>query len=333
MTAPGQTTPPTPERIFDALNAYQQTAALQSAIELDIFTKIGEGIQTAAALAERCSASEKGVRILCDYLTVGGFLRKGGGRYALAPDAAMFLDRRSPACLASIVGFLGQPMLVDQFRALTPAVRKGGTAAPEHPVWVEFARAMAPMMRPAAEQIAALLDASTGKPWKVLDIAAGHGLFGVTLAKHNPQAQVTAVDWAPVLELAAQNARAAGVAERYRTLPGSAFEVDFGTGYDVALLTNFLHHFDTATCESLLRKVRAALAPGGRAVTLEFVPDEDRVSPPTPAKFALIMLASTAQGDAYTFSEYENMLRNAGFSASKLHPLPGMPQRIIVSVK
>src|SRR5260370_39605874 len=136
------------------------------------------------------------------------------------------------------------------------------------------------MMRMHAERIAALLDASVGKPWKVLDIAAGHGMFGITLAQHNPQAEIVAVDWAPVLAVAKANAQAAEVAGRYRALPGSAFEVEFGNGYDVVLLTNFLHHFGAAADEKLLRKVNAALKPGARAGTLVLLPKKDRVTPP-----------------------------------------------------
>jgi 2-polyprenyl-3-methyl-5-hydroxy-6-metoxy-1,4-benzoquinol methylase len=136
-----------------------------------------------------------------------------------------------------------------------------------------------------------------------------------------------------VLEVAQEHAAKAGVSTRYQTLPGSAFETPFGTGYHVALLTNFLHHFDIPTCETLLRKVYAALEPGGRAVTLEFVPNEDRVSPPATAAFSFMMLGTTEAGDAYTFSEYERMFRNAGFSRSELHPIPGMPSQVIVSYK
>ena len=338
MNAPSKVPQPSPEKIFDTLNAYQQTAALKSGIELDVFTAIGAGLETAAAIAAHCRASERGIRILCDYLTILGFLRKENQRYALSPDAAMFLDRRSPACMASLIGFVSQPYLTENFRDLTAVVRKGGTAlseegtiAPENPIWVDFARSMAPMMIQPAERIAELLKADEGKPWKVLDIAAGHGLFGITLAKHNRNAQIVAVDWAAVLEVAKENARAAGVAERYSTLAGSAFEVDFGRGYDVVLLTNFLHHFDVPTCETLLRKVHAALVPGGRVATLEFVPNEDRVTPPATAKFGLMMLGTTASGDAYTFAEYDRMFRNAGFSSSILHPIPPTPQQVLVT--
>ena len=99
------------------------------------------------------------------------------------------------------------------------------------------------------------------------------------------------------------------------------------------LITNFLHHFDPATNETLLRKVHAALAPGGRAVTLEFVPNDDRVSPPTPAMFSMMMLGSTAHGDAYTFRELDRMFRNAGFLSSELREIAPSPQRVVVSYK
>ncbi|MBS1860031.1 MAG: methyltransferase type 12, partial [Acidobacteria bacterium] len=114
------------------------------------------------------------------------------------------------------------------------------------------------------------------------------------------------------------------------TLPGSAFEVDYGGPYDIVLLTNFLHHFDRATCVGLLRKVHAALKPGGRAAALEFVPNEDRVSPPMAAAFALVMLASTPSGDAYTLSEYESMYREAGFARIAGHPVPAGPHTIVM---
>ncbi len=200
-------------------------------------------------------------------------------------------------------------------------------------MWVKFARAMAPMMAMPSQLVAKMADPDADKKLKVLDIAAGHGLYGLAFAKQNPQAEITAVDWPNVLEVAKENAAAAGVADRYQTKPGSAFDVDYGTGYDIVLLTNFLHHFDVETCETLLRKVHAALADGGRAVTLEFVPNDDRVTPPQAAAFSMMMLGVTPSGDAYTFAELDRMFRNAGFARSELHELPPTIQRVIISQK
>ena len=157
-------------------------------------------------------------------------------------------------------------------------------------------------------------------------------MYGLTIAKHNPNAEIYAVDWPRVLDVAKENAQAAGVASRYHILPGNAFEVDFGKDYDLALLTGFLHHFDPAAIEKLLRKIYPALKPSGAVATVEFVPNEDRVSPPTQAAFSMVMLGSTRAGDAYPFSQYERMFRAAGFSENELRRASG-PQSVIISRK
>jgi ubiquinone/menaquinone biosynthesis C-methylase UbiE len=331
---------PSPELFFETVNAYQRTAAIKTALELDLFTAFGEGARTAEDAATRCGTSARGMRILCDYLAVIGFLSKEDTSYGLTPDSATFLNRRSPAYMGGALEFLLSPMATGGFESLTDAVRQGGTAmpeggtvAPENPVWVKFARAMSPLIAMPAQMIAKLVVDGDDRKMKALDIAAGHGLFGIAVAQQNRNAEVVALDWPNVLEVAKENARAAGVSDRYATIEGSAFDVDYGRGYDLILLTNFLHHFDPPTCETLLRKVYAALAEGGSAATLEFVPNEDRVSPPIPAAFSLTMLAGTPGGDAYTFPELERMFKNAGFARSELHQLPMSPQRLIISRK
>jgi len=332
--------PPSPELIFATINAHHRTAALKAAIELDLFTAIGEGARTAAAIAGCSRAAERGVRILCDYLVIIGLLAKDSNAYTLTPESAAFLDRRSPAYIGDAVQFLNSSLMMDAFAQLTGSVRAGGTTAipggtmaPEHPIWVEFARSMMSLMRMPAEAIAEIVGAAAAGPMRVLDIAAGHGVFGITIARHNPQAQIVAADWGSVLALAGENAEAAGIGDRYKLLPGSAFDIDFGEPYDLVLLTNFLHHFDPPTCGKLLAKVHRALKPGGRAATLDFVPNDDRVTPPTPAAFSLIMLATTEKGDAYTFAEYDRMFHEAGFARSELHPLPGNMSQVIVSFR
>ena len=139
MTAPGPNV--SPALFFDTVNAYQQTAAIKAALDLDLFTAIAEGRESAQQLAEQRGASERGVRILCDYLTVLGFLTKQNDRYGLTADSAFFLDRRSPTFIGGSVEFLLSPMLTDGFKDLAAAVRKGGTVmsrntvSAENPIW------------------------------------------------------------------------------------------------------------------------------------------------------------------------------------------------------
>jgi tRNA A58 N-methylase Trm61 len=326
---------PDPGLVMEALCAFQLTQALKGAIELDVFTHIGSGAVTAAAIAERAVASERGIRILCDYLTVRGFLAKENGQYSCSPTASAFLDTRSPAYIGSMAGFLASDRIVRSYGNLAGVVRKGGTittstVSPNDPVWVDFARAMAPFLGMMAATLAPMV-ATPGQPQKVLDIAAGHGLFGLLVAQANPAATVYGTDWADVLKVAIENAAALGVAERYHTIPGSAFEVEFGTGYDLVLVPNFLHHFGMAANTGLLRKVHRAMKPGGTIAIVEFVPNEDRVSPPIPASFNLQMLGATDDGEAYTFSELDAMLGDAGFSDRRAQPLSPTPQTLVLA--
>ena len=306
---------PTPERFFNAINAYELTEAMKAAIEVELFTAIAEGNTAAATIAKRCDAAERGVRILCDFLTIHGFLTKEGTEYALAPDAALFLDRHSRAYLGTAMEFLLTRRVREGHARLAEAVRRGGTALGEgtlereNPDWVKFAEAMMPLMHGPSEIMAAELRKG-GEAHKVLDIAASH-----------------------VLEVAMKNAQAMGVVDRYPLLPGSAFETDFGGDYDLVLIPNFLHHFDPPTCTTFMRKVYAALKPGGRAAIAELVPNPDRVTPPTAAAFSMMMLATTPTGDAYTFAELESISKNAGFVRVELAPPEIGLDRLVIAYR
>ncbi|MFN7975567.1 MAG: methyltransferase [Acidobacteriota bacterium] len=332
---------PTPIPIFEALTAYQKSAALGAAIELDLFTAVGEGATDVAALGKRLGASERGVRSLCDYMVVHGFLEKADGRYSVPGATALFLDRRSPAYMGSVATFLNSDTLKASFADVTAAVRRGGTTlgeqgtmTPDHPVWVSFARAMAPMAAVSAERLAEILT-GRGIPGdgerRVLDIAAGHGLYGIALLKRWKSLSAIAVDWPAVLAVARENAAKAGVSPRLETRGGSAFDADLGGPYDLALLPNFLHHFDHDRCVVMLRRVREHLVPGGRVAIVESLPNEDRVSPPMAAAFSLIMLATTEKGDAYTLREIDAMLRDAGFGPGEALPLEPTFQHAVIA--
>src|SRR5262245_56318889 len=159
---------------------------MQAAVEIGLFSAIASGAATAPAIAKACDASPKGVRVLCDYWAVQGLLRKTGDTYQLTPEAAMFLDRTSPAYLGGAIRFFNGP-IAPFFARLTGAVRNGGcesvgTVETEYDGWVPFAQDMAAMMFPTAQIIAKLVSPVSGR---VLDIAAGHGLFGAVLAQKN----------------------------------------------------------------------------------------------------------------------------------------------------
>src|SRR5919106_6433234 len=167
---------PSPQLFFQTMNAHQRTEALKAGLELEVFTAIGEGNATVPEIAKRCQASEKGIRVLCDYLTIMEMLTKQGERYGLTLDSSVFLDKRSPAYLGGAVEFLGSPKLTEGSKHMAEAVRKGGTAmpddgtlGPDNPVWVTFARAMAALMDLPSQLMAKLVDPKGYRKLKILD--------------------------------------------------------------------------------------------------------------------------------------------------------------------
>jgi 2-polyprenyl-3-methyl-5-hydroxy-6-metoxy-1,4-benzoquinol methylase len=327
--------PPTPLPFIDAVLSYQKTAAIKAAVDIGLFEAIGSAGADAETIAVRVGASARGVRILCDYLTVLGFLGKSGSLWRQEPVASAFIDKTSPTSMASIVRFLAGPEFLRLFLE-DPAgyIRRGGAEglacmAPEDPIWVTFAESMTPFTLAAAKATAAHVAAWPTPPRRVLDVAAGGGMFGICVAQACREASVVAVDWRDVVAVAGRNAEQAGVGERYKTLVGDAFSVDWGGGYDLVLLPNILHHFEHASCVALLRRVRDSLSPSGRAIIIEFVPNDDRITPPIPASFAFMMVATTQQGDAFTEAEYAAMARDAGLRAEAAVPLPPSPERLI----
>jgi ubiquinone/menaquinone biosynthesis C-methylase UbiE len=330
-----------PLPIVETLTAFHGSGALRAGIELDLFTRIAAGKRTAGELAADAHASERGMRILCDALTVMGFLVPRDQGYDLAPTSRTFLDRNSPLYIGSLNTIMTHGLMWQAYHDVAAAVQRGGTVldknalTPDHPFWVDFATAMAPVARLSGHEMAEVLGAGEkgNQGWRVLDIACGSGYYGFSIAQRDRTAQVTSVDWPTVLERTRGYADEAGVADRVRYLPGNLFEVDYGQGYDLALLTNIYHHFDRETCLQLSQKVARALKPGGRAAILESLPNDGRTGPPAAVMFSLTMLVWTPAGEAYTLADYKSILARAGFGDVVAHTLQSSVQQLIVATR
>jgi len=287
---------------------------------------------TVAQVAEKIKAPERSTRMLLDFLALEGFFVKANGTYACTPSTSMFLVKSSPAYIASSLPFLASEETTKPFqdfaavvRAGTTSLPAGGTTAPDAAIWVKFARGMVGFSMGPAQMLANFPDVlpAGNEPLAVLDVAAGHGIYGIHVAKKLPTAKITFLDWAAVLEVCKEHVTQFGVpADRCSYIAGSAFDVDLKGPYDVILLTNILHHFDHATNVKLIKRMVAALKPAGRIITLEFVPNEERTAPPNAVMFPLMMLGTTPAGDAYTMSQFDSMFKEAGIAKNKLVPLP-----------
>jgi ubiquinone/menaquinone biosynthesis C-methylase UbiE len=330
-----------PTQIFQLLQGIQATAMLKAAIDLGVFAALAKQPGTADDVAASIGCPARSTGILLDGLAVVGLLTRGAdgvARYELAPVSRAFLVPGTPTYLGDASNIFASPLMLQGYVSLADAVRAGGTImdqhaeTPSHAFWETFARSSAALAMPAAHLLADVLGpvAREKRGLRVLDVAAGSGIYGATLERRL-SAEVTFLDWPNVLQETRVWADRLGVdPSKVRYLPGSAFDADLSGPYDIVVASHFFHHFDPATCQSLTHRLAGVLAPGGRLCVHDFVTGP-ALDNPAATLFSLTMLIWTRAGKAYSEADYTGWMREAGLQQPEKHAAAGMPTSWIIA--
>jgi C-methyltransferase len=330
----------TRDRVFSLIQGYRDTSLLRTGVRLGVFDDLGTGPATADDVSARLGLDPRGGLILLNALVAIGLLEVADDVFSLAPGAEKWLVSGSTGSVANLVHVLASDWEWDALKVLDEAVRLGGTVVeeqaetPDFRYWRDFATYATAATGPTADLVVRELAGwMAARPAvDVLDVACGHGLYGYALAAREPSARVWDLDWPHVLEVAAGHAERLGVSDRVRHIPGDMFEEPLGGPYDVALVTNVLHHFSEERATELLSRVAGALKPGGKLVVVGFtVTDEPPDRDPAPHLFSVLMLAWTTAGEVHTERAYDRMLTAAGFTAPRVHRLPAVPMRVLIA--
>lgn len=315
-------------RIMQTAFSFAPLFIVHTAIQLHVFDQLANGGQTAATLQTACNTSKRGMDALLDALVGLGWLEKEGPLYRLNKNSERFFVRSKP----SYVGAIFQHFVSDilpVFQELEEVVRSGKPARARNQqaeggaFFRNFVSALFPIAYPAAKALASRIPLDTwGKGAKVLDVAAGSGVWGIAIAEANQNVSVTAVDWPEVLPVTRQTADRFGVGGRYQYIGGDLDQVEFGRDYALAILGNILHSEGDLRSEQLLRKTWQSLAPGGTVAIAEFLMDGNRIAPLPAVLFNINMLVNTEQGRVYSFAEIERWLKGSGFSNVRLLEIP-----------
>ncbi|HST52996.1 MAG TPA: class I SAM-dependent methyltransferase [Pyrinomonadaceae bacterium] len=306
------------EQIWQMSFSFTPARVLSTATQLGLFSHLAAGRSTVADVAGAAGASERGMRMILDALVGFGLLAKSDGRYELMPHARQYLVRDSPDYVG---GLLESGAMLEAWSHLTECVRTGRPFRKVESQ--EMAEEFFPMLvrtlhvvnrEPARRTAEALGAGTTAKNLRVLDVACGSGVWGIAFAEADAGARVTAQDFPGVFRTTREYVRRHGLEDRFDYLPGDLKEVDFGEGrYDLAILGNIVHSEGEQSSRELFGKLQRALAPGGRIVVIDMIPDDARTAPPYALVFALNMLINTELGDTYTLAEYTGWLKDAGF--------------------
>ena len=329
----------TPERIQQLAWGYAPPLMIEAALHHGVFDLLDEGPKTVDEVAARSGASVRGLRAVMNALAGLQLLTKDEeARFGLTSDSAAFLVSSKPGFLGGLIQHTST-QLVPKWLALSEVVRTGRptSSVNQENVGAEFfhnfVEDIFPMSYPSAQRLAEALEiAAANKPVSVLDLAAGSGVWGITLAQKSPRVTVTAVDWPGVLDVTRKVAARLGVAGRFSFVAGDLASADFGRGHNIATLGHILHSEGEKRGRALLKKTFDALAPGGTIAIAEFLVDDARTGPPVALIFAVNMLINTDEGDTWSFGEIAGWLREAGFRDARSIEAPG-PSPLILATK
>lgn len=330
--------PVTPERIMQFAWGYVPPLVLEAAIHHRVFDVLDSGPKTITEVQKETGASERGLAAVMHALVGMDFLAKDKqGKFSLTPESAIFLVSTKPGFYGGLLRH-GSQQLIPKWLHLNKIVETG---QPETPVnaektgaefFQEFVNDIFPLSFPAAQTLSRYLNENGGAAARVLDLAAGSGVWGIALAQGSEQVRVTAVDWPEVLSVTRKTVARFGLSERFSFVAGDLQEADFGSGHTVATLGHILHSEGPERSRALIKKTFAALASGGTIAIAEFLVNADRTGPVNALFFAVNMLVNTDRGDTFSFEEISEWLKAAGFTNARTLDAPG-PSPLILATK
>jgi SAM-dependent methyltransferase len=338
MSTPA-TTPVTPERIMQFAWGYVPPLLLEAAIRHRIFDLLDGGLKTVSEIQKETGASERGLSAVMNALVGLNFLAKDKqGYFSLTPESATFLVSTKPSFQGGMLRH-GSAQLIPKWLHLNEIVMTGAPAAAVNKeesggdFFQQFVNDIFPLSYPAAQVLSRHYNANGAAPAvRVLDLAAGSGVWGIAMAQGSEKVSVTAVDWPEVIPVTRKTVARFGLADRFSFVEGDLLRADFGSGHNLATLGHILHSEGSERSQALLKKTFQALAPGGTISIAEFLVNADRTGPLNALFFAVNMLVNTDSGDTYSFEEISSWLKAAGFTDARTLDAPG-PSPLILATK
>jgi SAM-dependent methyltransferase len=306
------------------LGDFANSQILDAALEYDFFTLIHQGLHSAAEIARVAETDPRATRIVLDSLPALSLIQKRDGQYWLTPTAEKFLVKGTPSYCGdfrhvALALWDGMAQLKDSLKTGRPLSRMDTTT--ELQVWEKLVLGIIVIAEPAAKALCDILAiGSRRQGLRVLDIAGGSSIFGMTIVTHDPSADVTQLDWPNVNAVAKKANRERGLEGKIRFIDGEHRTAKIESNvYDLVLASNFCRFESPKGNQELFAKAYDALKPGGILMVNDFVPNEERTEPTFALRFSVYTLTHTPEGECWTLSQYSDWLKGAGFGAIETH--------------
>jgi (2Fe-2S) ferredoxin/predicted O-methyltransferase YrrM len=322
-----------PEEVNTVVRGFQESRAILTGIELDIFSAIGEG-STAEEVAARAGTDPCATESLLNALAAIRILTKKDSIFHNTPLISRYLRAGSPDDSRDAMMHIVH--LWHRWSNLTECVRKGTAVDYEQRTKRSeerskaFIAAMHKTASFAASWVVGMFDLEGVE--RVLDLGGGSGAYAMALVRRKPELKVTVFDLPNIIPLTEKYLTEEGFKEKVKTRAGDMMLDPLGEGYDLVLISAICHMWSPEENLALFGKIMAALNPKGQIVIHDFVLDDDKTAPRSGVLFALNMLVNTRGGSAYSGREYSDWLTRAGFADARMIPLPG-PTGLVMARK
>jgi len=313
-----------PRPLMRILGDFANSQILDASLEYDFFTLVHNGFHGAEEIAREAGTDPRATRIVLDSLPALGLVEKRVGKYFLTPMSEAFLVCGKPSYVGdfrhvALALWDGMANLKQSLKTGKPLSRLDTGA--ELQVWEKLVLGIIVIAEPAAKALCDILKIGTERrEIRVLDIAGGSSIFGMTILSRDPAAQVTQIDWPNVNAVAKKLNKERGFDGKIRFIDGDHQTAAIEAGhYDHVIASNFCRFESPKGNQELFAKAYSALKPGGRFVVNDFVPNEERTEPTFALRFSVYTLTHTPEGECWTLAQYSEWLEGAGFGSITTH--------------
>jgi demethylspheroidene O-methyltransferase len=319
-------------RLFDLMAGFVYSQVLAACVELRLFDLLAGGPLTLQALVERTGLDEDALRRLLDAaVSIELIERRATDLYGLGPLGAPMVDDEAIVAMVR-----HHAVLYADLRDPLALLRGGGAQTPGMARYWPYADGQRPGRLDDAQvaEYSALMSASQplvgqevtavvpfGRFKHLLDVGGGEGRFLTQVADVAPHLQMTLFDLPAVAERARDRLAQAGLAQRARTVGGDFIRDPLPSGADLVSLVRVLFDHPDERCDALLRKVHAALPPGGSVLVAEPMAGVAGAERMGDAYYSFYLLAM-GRGRARTRAMHTRLLIEAGFDSVHLLPTP-----------
>ncbi|MCK0177581.1 class I SAM-dependent methyltransferase [Mycolicibacterium sp. F2034L] len=323
-----------PTAAAEAWGGMALSAVVIAAVRTGMTARLAGRPATAEELAADLDLDPVPTRLLLDCLRSGGHVTVRSGRYRLTRSSRRWLDPGSPLSVAQYVA--GTADYWDWWSRLDEVTRTGRPAGhhdapPGDPYWRRYIGGQLELARLSAGEVAAKLRLR-GEPRTLLDIGGGHGWYSAQLCRRHPQLTATVLDLPGSAAVGRDIISGAGMADRVAHREGDATVDDLGSGYDVVLCFNLLHHLTVEQTVALFARIHSALTPGGTLAVMDaFAEPGRRTSAQANVLGVFVYLSSGSQ--IHPPARLHDWLQQAGFGAPRRIPILRIPGQAMYVVE